>query len=119
MTNRNEIRENKMNTLALCTVSHSTENWRIFNAHRPMRIKATTTGLQAVERERGREKEGSREKETHSRGEEKNTLIVLLLASLAGNDKHWKLCTFPHREEESWSKSCMSGYVHTSLLSSR
>lgn len=32
-------------------VSHSTENWTVFNACRPMRIKATTTGLQAAERE--------------------------------------------------------------------
>lgn len=47
------------------SVSHSTENWRVFNARCPMRIKATTTGLQAAERYRVREKEGSREEATH------------------------------------------------------
>lgn len=69
------------------SVSHSTENWRVFNARRPMRIKATTTGLQAAERDRGREKEGSREEATHCRAKKekkKKNLIVLLLAPLAG-----------------------------------
>lgn len=76
------------------SASHSTQNWRIFNAHSPMRIKATTTGLQAAERERerdaGREKEGSREEETHSRGEKKKkkTLFVLQPASSAVADRH-------------------------------
>lgn len=71
------------------SVSHSTENWRVFNARRPMRIKATTTGLQAAERDRGREKEGSREEATHCRGKKKKkTLIVLLLASFAGTDRN-------------------------------
>lgn len=69
------------------SVSHSTENWRVFNARRPMRIKATTTGLQAAERDRGREKEGSRKEATHCRGKKKN-LIVLLLASLVGTDRN-------------------------------
>ena len=54
-----------------------------------MRIKATTTGLQAAERDRGREKEGSREEATHCRAKKKKktnkkNLIVLLLAPLAG-----------------------------------
>lgn len=38
-----------------------------FNARRPMRIKATTTGLQAAESDRDREIEGSREEATHCR----------------------------------------------------
>lgn len=50
---------------SMYSVSHSTENWRVFNARHPMRIKATTTGLQAAERDRDREKEGSREEATH------------------------------------------------------
>lgn len=56
------------------SVSHSTENWRVFNARHPMRIKATTTGLQATERDRGREKEGSREEATHCRGKKKTSV---------------------------------------------
>lgn len=44
-----------MNTLhyVQCLAFH-----RVFNARRPMRIKATTTGLQAAERDTHREKGG-------------------------------------------------------------
>lgn len=69
------------------SVSHSTENWTVFNVCRPMRIKATTTGLQAAEREI--EMDGKKDPERRRlTAREKKKLFVLLLASLAGTDRN-------------------------------
>lgn len=67
------------------SVSHSTENWSVFSACRPMRIKATTTGLQA-ETEKSRDPERRLLTAEDLKKQKKNKLIAPLLASLACSD---------------------------------
>lgn len=117
MTFNNELSKREIRVkwkhYIIYSVSHSTENWRVLNACHPMRIKATTTGLQGADRDRDREKEGSIEEATQCRGKKKTYCAPAGLLSPDWQKQArifntvqlcYLSCLDQEEEEESWSK---------------